>query len=157
MCTTLVTQRSREVGRGAAGIRRVLFFYAPNAKIPDFFRSSLFSLNQILLEIWPKNAKNDLYFNRQHSVIFSNTHTVRHVVINVRTFLSLTDGYGNVILWNHLILWLDNIGHACGHLSLWISEVATIGLLSFWISIFVCLINMLFLRFCWWKLYNKCY
>jgi len=37
------------------------------------------------------------------------------------------------------------------------TEVATIGLLSFWISIFVSLINMLFLRFCWWKLYNKCY
>ena len=34
---------------------------------------------------------------------------------------------------------------------------AIIGSLSFWISTFVCLINMFyFLRFCWWKLYNKC-
>ena len=38
------------------------------------------------------------------------------------------------------------------------TEVATIGLLSFWISIFVCLVIMLFLRFCWWKLlYNECH
>jgi len=37
------------------------------------------------------------------------------------------------------------------------TEVATLVLLSFWISIFVCLIQMLFLRFCWWKLYNMCH
>jgi len=37
------------------------------------------------------------------------------------------------------------------------TEVAIIVLLSIWISIFVCLIQMLFLRFCWWKLYNKCH
>jgi len=37
------------------------------------------------------------------------------------------------------------------------TKVATIVLLSFWISIFVCLIQMLFFRFCWWKLYNKFY
>jgi len=37
------------------------------------------------------------------------------------------------------------------------TEVATSGLLSFWILLFVCFIKMLFLKFCWWKLYNNRY
>jgi len=36
-------------------------------------------------------------------------------------------------------------------------KLATIVLLPFRNSILVCLIQMLFLRFCWWELYNKCH
>ena len=50
-------------------LRTYEFFMPQNTffkNIYHFFISSRLMLSILLIEIWPKHAKNDFYFNRQH-------------------------------------------------------------------------------------------